>query len=423
MKKILQIIKKLKGQLQNMSIYFSAALIPMLVSLVANPFIVSKLSPTDMAIVGYYNAFNLLFTPFVNFYLVHFYTKRYYEVNEQDRILLRATLFKTLIFFSLLLAFVAFGFLYVYTRFFNADTLLPFMPYAVLTVFSIPLTGIYSLELTDYRMQRKSKEFFKLSVWNGLLVTFMALLLVVVFQFGATGRLLSTFLAYFIVFIYLIWRNKDVFSVKFQWSIFSKSFYFCIPLVISAMLEFFSKGYDKVVLEQSGDVYTLGIYSVGATIAAHMSLFSKTINDTFQPDIFKSVVERNLQKCLKFFILKIGLMAFFVLLFVVFSPWIIKVLTLGKYTASTQFAAILSITSLTSMMFYSTNQITVALGYNYLSLINLIIGSLCSIVSFHFLSDAYGAIGVAWGSVLSFVYCFLSNIVLLSIKYKQTGFK
>ena len=419
MKSPLYYIKKFKTQIMNLSIYFVAALIPMILSLLANPFIAKNLSPEDYAIVGYYTAFNTLFGPFINFYLLHYYTKRFYELNDRERLALKGTIFKSLIFFSLILALIALLILYFYTAFFNSDSQLPFMPYALLTMMTVPLTGIYSLNLTEFRMLRKSKQFFKLSVTNGTLGVFLAVLFVVIFKWGADGRLWAAFISALIIFTYVFFKNRELVKVRFDYNTFKTACKFCLPLVIASMLTFFSSGYDKVILERTGDVTALGIYSVGAVIASYLHVFSTSINDTFQPDIFKSVVERNMRKCMYYIMAKLAIMSICVLCFIALAPYIIDILTFGRYVNSTPFASILAISSITSMLYYSMSQVTVALGYTNLTLWNKIIGSVLSIASFSILIPAYGATGAAWGVVLSYIYFFIGNVIMVFIKHKS----
>lgn len=414
-------IKKFKKQIINLSIYMLAAMIPMILSLLANPFIAKNLSPTDYAIVGYYTAFNTLFGPFVNFYLLHYYTKRFYELNTDDRLKLKGTIFKSLIYFSLILAFIVFILLYLYTVFFNKDSQIPFLPYAFLTVIYLPLTGIYTLNLTEYRMMRESKKFFNLSVVNGVLGIALAILFVVVFKWGADGRLWAMFLSAFIIFAYVLTKNKDLLKVKFDYDIFKTACKFCFPLVLAAMLTFFSSGYDKVILEKTGDLTALGIYSVGAVIASYLHIFSTSINDTFQPDIFKSIAEKNMRKCFKYIIIKLSIMSFCVICFIILAPYLIDILTYGRYVNSTKYASILAISSVTSMLYYSMSQVTVALGYTGITLWNKIIGSILSIVTFGILIPEFGATGAAWGVVFSYVYFFIGNIVMVVIKKRMNS--
>lgn len=406
-------------QITNLSIYFGAALIPMILSLVSNPFLAKNLSPEDYAIIGYYSAFNSLFGPLINFYLLHYYTKRFYELDTEKRKILKATLFRALIFFSAFLSLIALVLLYLYSLFLNQKTQIAFFPYALLSIFSTPLTGILTLTLTEYRMLRESKKFLRLSVTNGVLGILFAILLVVVFNFGALGRLTASLIAACSIFVYILSKNIEIWEIPFDNEIFKTAIKFCWPLVIASMLTFFCTGYDKILLERQGDLHSLGIYSVGVTIAGYLSIFSTSINDTFQPDIYESIVKRDYRKCIKIVVMKLSMMCFFVFLFALFAPFIINILTFGRYVESAPYAIIVATSSITSMMYYSMSQITVALGLTKITLINKIVGSFLSIISFHILIYKFGAVGAAWGVVLSYIYFFLGNVALVSYKRKK----
>lgn len=416
---LLHKLVQFKNQILNLGIYFFAALIPMCLSLISNPFIAKNMSPEDYAITGYYSGFTSLFGPLVSFYLLHYYTKRYYELDEKGRTILRATLFKALIYFSLFLAFIAIAALFIYTTFFNSESEIPFLPYAFMSFLSLPLTGIYMLDLADYRMSRQSRNFFALSVFNGITRVVLSLLFVVVLKLGAFGSMSGTLVSNFIIFAFVFFKNKDLIKINFDYSVFKKAVVFCWPLVIASMLTFFSTGYDKVFLERLGDLTALGIYSVGVSIAAYMNVFGSAINDTFQPDIFQNVVQRKYRTCLKYIAIKLMIMTACVAVFCLFAPYIISILTFGRYESSTIFAVIVSLSSITSMLYYSMSQVTVALGYTSITLVNKIIGSIISIISFNLLINYFGAIGAAWGVVLSYFYFFLGNVVLVLIKKKN----
>ena len=149
-------VSKLIAVIRNLSMYFVAALVPMLLSLLINPFLARELSPSDYAIIGYYGAFNSFFQPVITFYLLHYYTKRYFELDEIERRCFRATIFKALIFFSLLLAVLCMAGLVIYHCLFNSDSTLPIFPYVVLSVLPLFLTGIYMLQLVVFQMKRES---------------------------------------------------------------------------------------------------------------------------------------------------------------------------------------------------------------------------------------------------------------------------
>lgn len=410
--------QKYKKQVFNLGVYMMASLIPMVLSVIANPFIAMNMSPTDYATVGYYGAFSVLMAPFINFYLLQYYTKRYFELTEKGRLELKAVLVWALTLFSLINTIISLGGLYLYIELFNAKSAIPFLPFALISVMSIPLTGLFSLNLVDYRMQRCSKAFFALSVSNGLLTLGLAILLVVFLKYGALGKLSSILIGNLIIFIYCFYDNRQLFKLKFNRSVFYDALKFCCPLVLAGMLSFFAAGFDKVILERTGKIVELGFYVVGVQIAGYLSVFSTSIDDTFQPDIFESIVKRDFRKCGKIVAVKLALVSVIVLGFIVMAPFVVNILTAGRYVDSTKFAVIVALSSITSMLYYSLSQVTIALGYTKITLLNKIVGGLFCIWMYKVFISNWGAIGAAWGTVLSFVIFFIGNLVLIGLKIK-----
>ena len=113
---MISIFKKLLSYTKTISAYFLASLIPMVLNIAINPLIAMNMSPEDYAIVGYYTSFNALLTPIIVFYMFHYYTKRYYELNLTERIKLQATIFKSLIYFSAIVAVICLGGLSLYVK-------------------------------------------------------------------------------------------------------------------------------------------------------------------------------------------------------------------------------------------------------------------------------------------------------------------
>ena len=144
--------------------YFGASLIPMLVSLAINPLVAMNMAPEDYAVVGYYSSLSSLFSPLITFYMLHFYTKCYFEVDDEGRERLKAMLVKSLIWFSGAITLCCLVCLYVYISIFNKESTIPFYPYALLSIGALPVTGLYSLLLTDLRMSRASGRYLRVSL-------------------------------------------------------------------------------------------------------------------------------------------------------------------------------------------------------------------------------------------------------------------
>lgn len=411
--------KNIINYLKNISLYFSASLLPMLLNLIINPFIAINMTPTDYAITGYYTSFSTLISPIITFYLLHYYTKKYFEVNDIERLKLKSTILKSLIYFSTIITIVCFIGLIIYIYFFNKESDIPVMPYLFLSVFALPLTGVYSLLLVDLRMSRKSKEFFNISTSNGILLVLLTLLFVIVLKLGAFGKLLAPFCTNLIFFFWTCYKYKSVFYYEFNKKQFQDIIKFCFPLTVAAMLGFFSNGYDRIFLERLGETQELGYYVVGVQIAGYILVFQNAIGATFQPDLFQSIAQKDFKKMTRISFLLIGSTTVIVFIFIIFSPLIIKILTAGRYMLSLKYTQIIALSTISSAIYYTISQITIALGKSYITLFNKIITSVLSIICFSILINEYQFIGAAWGLVLSFVISAIGNILLLLIFNKR----
>lgn len=412
--------KRYINSIKNIGNYFLASLVPMIISLLTSPLFALYLDPEDYAIIGFYNSFNSLLTPFVLFYFNQYYMREYFYRKTDDREILRAVMFKSFIFFSGLLWFMSVIGLVIYMRYFNAESSIPIFPYVVLSLLPLFFAGIYRLELIDYKVQRNSVSYLKLSLFTSILTALFSVFFVVFAKWHALGRMIGTLSGPLIVFVYLFYKNRKLFKIKFDWNIFRQSLMFCYPLVIAAMLTFFSNGYEKVILERHVDLALLGIYSIGVSFSSYLHVFSTALSDTFSPDIYESLAQKNFRRMAKYTFLQLGIMAIIVLLFIIFAKWAVYLLTAGRYLDSTPVARIASLSMLTSGFYGAISSIVYAYKKTKLFLYAKIIGSVVCIVMFNLMIASYGIYGAAWGHVLShavMTIC-LGTLFFLSMKSK-----
>ncbi|EHO40217.1 hypothetical protein Calab_0574 [Caldithrix abyssi DSM 13497] len=376
------------------------------------------MAPKDYAIVGFYNSFNPLISPLISFYAFSYYTKKYFEMDYKDRKILKGTIVQSLIYLSFFMSVFVLGGLYVYMNFFNKKSVISFFPYALLSVFSIPLTGIITFKLTDYKMEKKSKEFFNLSVSKGVLAALLSILLVVIFKYGAMGRLSATFLAALFLFFYAIYSEWEVIKQKFDLSILKEMLFFVWPLILGAMLHFFTNGYDRVYLERLGNEEEFGFYVVAVQIVAMIGIFQTAINNTFQPDVYKAVVNRNWKTTAKYVSIQIFSILSIVLVFVLIAPTVVDILTAGRYVYSTKYVRVLAFSQFTMSMYFVTTEITIVLGYTKLALFNKILGVVVTVLLYSFLISNWNFMGAAFGNVISYFMMMIINIMFLTVWIK-----
>lgn len=395
--------------------YFGSTLVVAVIQVCINPLMAKNLSPEDYATIGYFSSFNLLLTPLITFFLTNFYTQRYFKVSETERENVKATVMKLAIYLSFAMAVISIIGLYIYHVLINKSSDIPFSPYAFLTIFAIPFTGLYSLKLTEYRLKREARNFAFVTIANGVLAAILAITFVVIVKWGAFGRLFATILGNAIVFgIMFFWERKYL-RGRLDWNIVKEVFHFCWPLAIAGMLSFFNAGFDRVLLERLGNLSELGYYSVGVQIAGYLTIFSNAVNSTFQPDIYECYAKKNYKKLIMYIGIIVGSITVCASVYIVLAPYIIDLLTAGRYVYSAHYSQIIALSTITAAIYYSSSQVSIAMGYTKLLMTVKILGGVLSAVSFILLIRYFEFEGAAVGNVVSYLLYFVINILALWI--------
>lgn len=404
---------------KNLSIYFGASLIPMILTLVSNPWIAKNMSPEDYAVSGYYTSFNSLISPIIWFYLIQFYIKEYFNINEIERRRLLVVIAQSLVWFSGLVSVLCFFSLLFYIKYLKPGNEMTISPYLAFSVFAIPLSGLYNLKLAQYRIKKKASSYFLLSVLNGVVGVLCTVLFVVIFHWGAFGKLLGPLICNFAVFICMLILFSEELKSKFDFNEFKKVFVFCLPLAASAMLGYFTNGFSTTYLESVGNATEYGVYVVGASIGAYLSVFATAIGNTFQPDIFESIVKKQWRRYIKLCILKISLIALVAICFIIAAPFIISILTANRYVDSSPYAQIIAISTISYAIYLLINDFSIATNRPKIYLYTSVLGSLFIIICMPIAVSKWTYFGGAWMNVLSYVaFSLISLMFLLASKIR-----
>ncbi len=413
---VLQRIKDHRASMKNMSYYLMASFIPMLINLFLSPLYALNLSAEDFAIVGFFASFQSLFGPLILFEMHQNYMREYYFRNEEERNTLRSTMFNTFLVFPFAITTLSLLGLYVYLKVSGAGNEMPFFPYAILTFLPWALAGIYRLELIDCKVQRRAKSYFGISITNSAILIICTVLCVVVFKWGAIGKLLGALIPAVIMFVWAFLRHKDAIRVKYDWSILRTSLLFCAPLVLASTLDFFSGGYDKVFLQKYVSIDQLGIYTIGLSIANYLGVFSTAMGETFNPDIYESIAQKNNKRAVKFVLIQIAMMAVIVCVFIISAKYVIYLLTAGRYVESTPYARIASIASITVLLRGIVTPFIYSAKKTNVILFAKVFSSVAAVLTYGYLIKNYGLYGASWGYVLCPLY--FATFALFFFKYK-----
>lgn len=402
--------------------YLLASVIPSLLLLVINPFLAKELSPKDYAIIGYISSFASIVTPIVTFMLMRYYFSNYFRVDTGQQDLIRRTMIQTLIVFSFLLSILVIIGISIYHYYFNSSSTIPLYPYVLLYVLSIWLGAIFTFQLSEYRIQRLSKKYFCLSISNGIVKVLMLFSFVVLLGFGALGYELAVFLTALVYFIFSLYRYRNLVFGKINKQILFESLNFCWPIALAGCLEFFSHGLGRVMLERVGNDIEYGYYSVGNQFSIYMNLITTALFMAFNPDIYENTVQGNNGKLLKILTILLVVESITVFLFILLAPYIINLLTAGRYVFSVRYAQILSLSQIFILIFNYINDVTIAYGYTKIIMWTKIIVGLLSIMILQFLINKYSYIGAAWGQSIIYIFYIIINLGLLfTMKYKRSN--
>ena len=403
------IASQYKTYFKSSFLYLFSSLFTAAIGIAINPFMAKNLSPEDYAILGYFSSFNLIVLPILNFSLISYYLRNYYRIPEERRQIVSDTILIALLVYGFVaLVVVCFAF-YLYYQW--REVSFPFYPFAVLTFIPIYLNNFITLFQVNCRLKREAGRYSKVTIFNVLLSALSAIILVVVYKYGATGRLLATLLASLVMAIYCF--RQLLGKLQFDFAVIKEAFRFGWPLSLSAMLWYFLSGIDRAMLEKLNDAYTFGFYNVGFQIAGYFMIFYTAIAQTFEPDIYKAIAENKKRKLAKIIAGIISLNAIPNIIFIFFAPFIIGLLTYNRYTDASGYAQILALKNITLSFSYAASTVIVGYGFTRSQLVIRVVSALICILMYKLLIVHFGFYGAAWGQVAAFMimaaisFCFL----------------
>ena len=251
----------------------------------------------------------------------------------------------------------------------------------------------------------------------------MNVIFVVILKAGSLGKLLAPFVTSLFFAILLFPKLSK--GINLDKKVTVDALKFCWPLIIAGGLSYFFSGFDRSLLAELNDNYQLGLYNVAMTVTGYLVIAQTSILSTFQPDLFKAVAQNNKKKIIVVLAGINILNTVPILIFIIFAPALLNILTGGKFTEAYHFARILSLKNITAGMYFSISGLMIAYGFSKWTLFYKTIGSILSIFLFKYLIKNYSFYGAAWGQVLSYLSLALiaTAIMLFKKKSKQKGLR
>ncbi|MFT5892159.1 MAG: O-antigen/teichoic acid export membrane protein [Dokdonia sp.] len=273
--------------IKNTTIYALGDIIPRLIGFISLPILTTYLTPADYGIVNYVNTLNtfllaLGFLSINTYFLVFYYRCKTSE--EKKKLLGNLSTFIILLNAVIVIALLFFG-----KHLFNAlGSNIDFYPYIVIAILTNFFNLFSILPAALFRVIEKPMPLTILNISRGVIAFILTLVLVIFYEYTALGVLYANLIVNFLfafVFLYMI-RNHIIWNLHFKQ--IKKVLAFSLPLVPGSIAYYLTTISDRILIDKYLSLNDLGIYSVAATIALILNIFSFSAYKAFEPHLFKN---------------------------------------------------------------------------------------------------------------------------------------
>ncbi len=260
------------------------------------PVYTQYLSPDDYGIVELCGAFSAFVIIFIRLGVPGAVNRFYFDYKNKPEKLndYVTTIHHLLVFSSIILGTVVGIVMYVFS-----DTILPgilFFPFLVLTIINAGFSANSDLQKRLLQSKEKSAYMAKLNISLALVGIGLALLFVVVLNFGALGLMLSQSVTTFIFFIQAQYYLRHYINGKFNWSMLRDSLRYGAGLLPHHLFAVMAPLLSKVVLNSKESLAALGIFALAIRFTQPLDILYNTFNMSFNPIYFSLRKNKENQK-------------------------------------------------------------------------------------------------------------------------------
>ena len=409
--------KGIIGNLKNAVLYFGGSFIQMCFAIFTSPVFARNLSAEEFGIIGYYTSAKQFVLPLTTMTLTFYYLFKYFKQDSQQNKKLLSNIILFLTYVNVLVICISSGVLYTYFK--MAKIEIPFAPFAFIMLVTLFLEVYKTFLLIDLKLKKAAFTYFLYTALLTILSIAFSLLFVVVFRWGAAGRMFGPLIALIIVSVVFIKQFNISLRIKIDYKLIKEALYWVFPMIISAYFYIPMTNVDRILLATLNDTSELGYYSIGANIAGYLGTAALALFSAFEPDFYKFVAKNNKSKFLLYSGVFLTSIAICAVLFFLFSEFIVDFLTSGRYTRAYIYANYYVVSIVLLSMTKITNSILIALGKSRFQLyINIIAGSI-GFMLYKLFIHHYGFIGGTYGRIaIACLYLITQISFILCLIYK-----
>lgn len=403
--------------LRDSIIYLGSSIVNKAIPFLLLPVMTTYLDPEEYGLLSIYLILITFYSAFIGMNINVNISKNFFTVSkvEMGKVVYNSLL---IVLVASLIGLVITGFLALgFKELFSIP-----MKWWLLIPFLSLMFMVITLNLTLLRNEERPLAFGLFEISNTALSMGFTILFLVSLGFGWYSQVLGTFIGYGVIFLLSLWHMKTrgflQGGIDYQWvrNLLRTSLPM-IPHVVGGIIMAVS---DRLFIERMVDLEAVGIYSVGYTFGLVVILFTDAFIKAWSPWFFRTLSkpdENKKQKVVKYtYLYCIGVFGIAAIIALA-AEWVLPYVVAPQYYDSRIYIIWIA-------MGYAVHGVYKIL-YPYMVILNKtsflgmssMVAAIVNLVLNYFLIDAYGAIGAAYATIISFGVSTLLVFIYQNKKY------
>lgn len=260
---------------------------------------------------------------------------------------------------------------------------------------------IVQIRLSQWQVRNKANQYAGLQIGQSLINVLLSLLFVIVFKFGADGRIkaqLITVLIMGLLSLYYLKKDNLVSFFVFKPKYIKEALDFGVPLMPHIIGIFLLSTADRYIINSELGLESAAIYMVAYQLSSALGVFFDAINKAYTPWLFsllKNNVEKEKIKLIKGTYIYMLVLSLFAVLSFIVGPPVVVLIAGDNYTQAGDIIGYLCTGQIFGGMYLMvTNYVFYAKKTKVLSFATIVSGTV-NVVLMLFLIEYNGLLGVA----------------------------
>lgn len=307
---------------------------------------------------------------------------------------------------------------------------LPFYPYIVLVIWTVFFAIPFIIYLALLQMQEQSKLYGFFCVFQFIINSAFIIIFIVIFHEGALGSLKGQLMSSLVFFLIGLWCLKPDICLCFRKDKIKESLKFALPLLPHELAGWTTSQLNRIFLSNFTTLSIVGLYSLGYQFGSMLSIVTTAINFAWVPFFMSTAKEQGDEAKPRFAGLTIYYQCFIFFVglgIILFSPNIIRIMTIPSYYPAMEVVPIIVLMFLFDGMYYIwANNLVFVKKTGFLSF-STITGAVINVILSLILIHQFGMYGAAftmlctYGFTCGFVFYFSNKEYPISYDYKKMG--